>query len=73
MAKDAIAASSVRLTQAELARWWQVSERTLDRWRALGKGPAWIKLNGRVRYCEDDVRAFEQRGRRGGGAGTANV
>ena len=48
------------LTQAELAERWQVSERTLDRWRANGKGPAWMKLNGRVRYRVEDVLAFER-------------
>jgi predicted site-specific integrase-resolvase len=48
------------LTQAELASRWQVSERTLDRWRALGTGPAWMKLNGRVRYRVEDVLEFER-------------
>jgi predicted site-specific integrase-resolvase len=55
---DVVVAS--HLTQAELAERWQVSERTLDRWRAEGKGPAWLKLNGRVRYRVPDVDAFEQ-------------
>lgn len=54
----------IRLTPTELAERWQVSERTLGRWRVLGDGPAWMMLNGRVRYAEDDVQAFEQRGRR---------
>ena len=48
------------LTQAELAERWQVSTRTLDRWRAEARGPAWLKLNGRVRYREEDVLAFER-------------
>ena len=48
------------LNQAELAERWRVSTRTLDRWRDLGKGPAWLKLNGRVRYREEDVLAFER-------------
>ena len=48
------------LTQAELAERWRVSERTLMRWRTLGKGPAWRKLNDRVRYRAEDVDAFER-------------
>ena len=48
------------LIQAELAERWQVSERTLDRWRADGKGPAWLKLNGRVLYRMEDVLEFER-------------
>ena len=48
------------LTQDELAARWRISERTLDRWRALGTGPAWLKLNGRVRYRLEDVEAFER-------------
>jgi predicted site-specific integrase-resolvase len=48
------------LTETELAERWRVSQRTLDRWRALGKGPAWLTLNGRVRYREEDVVAFER-------------
>lgn len=48
------------LTQAELARRWRLSERTLVRWRTLGKGPAWLKLNDRVRYRAEDVDAFER-------------
>jgi hypothetical protein len=48
------------LTQAELAERWRVSERTLDRWREHGKGPAWMKLNGRILYRIEDVLAFER-------------
>jgi hypothetical protein len=48
------------LTSADLARRWQVSERTLDRWRNAEKGPDWLKLNGRIRYRLEDVLAFER-------------
>jgi predicted site-specific integrase-resolvase len=48
------------LTQAELAERWRLSERTLDRWRTEGKGPAWLRLNGRIRYRWEDVLAFER-------------
>jgi predicted site-specific integrase-resolvase len=48
------------LTRTELARRWQLSGRTLDRWRAGGTGPAWLQLNGRIRYRLRDVHAFER-------------
>jgi hypothetical protein len=37
-----------------------LSRRTLERWRAAGTGPAWVKLNGRIRYRAEDIEAFEQ-------------
>jgi predicted site-specific integrase-resolvase len=48
------------LTRSELARRWQLSGRTLDRWRVAGTGPAWLELNGRIRYRLEDVDAFER-------------
>lgn len=54
-----------RLTQDELAAFWRVSPRTLERWRARGRGPAWIRLEGRVLYRLEDVCAYE-RARLGG-------
>lgn len=54
------------LTQAELARRWRLTVRTLDRWRAAETGPACLMLNGRVRYRAEDVLAFERRRLRGG-------
>lgn len=47
-------------TQAELARRWRVSVRTLDRRRAAGTGPAWLRLNGRILYPIEDVLAYER-------------
>jgi hypothetical protein len=60
------------LHQAELARRWRISPRTLERWRWLGRGPGYLKLGGRVVYRVVDVEAFEAtaaaaaRRRRGG-------
>ena len=48
------------LTKTELAERWRVSERTLDRWRAEAKGPAWLGMNGRIRYRLEDVLDFER-------------
>ena len=34
------------------------SQSTLANWRALGVGPKWFKVNGRVYYNFDDLVAF---------------
>ncbi|WP_103761360.1 MULTISPECIES: helix-turn-helix transcriptional regulator [Roseovarius] len=52
------------LTQHDLAFRWRVSRRTLERWRAQGRGPDWLKICGRVLYRRSDVEAFEEAGRR---------
>jgi hypothetical protein len=50
---------SSHLNQAELARRWKLSPRTLERWRWLGQGPRFMKLGGRVAYRLEDIEAFE--------------
>jgi predicted site-specific integrase-resolvase len=47
------------LNQALLANRWQISPRTLERWRWTGEGPAFVKIGGRVIYRLDDILAFE--------------
>jgi hypothetical protein len=47
------------LTQVQLADRWQISERTLERWRWLGQGPRFLKLGGRVVYRVEDVERYE--------------
>jgi hypothetical protein len=47
------------LCQEELARRWRISPRTLERWRWLGQGPAFLKLGGRVAYRLEDIEAYE--------------
>lgn len=47
------------LSQIELAARWNISHRTLERWRWTGEGPKFIKLGGRVIYRLEDVEAFE--------------
>jgi hypothetical protein len=42
-----------------LARRWRISPRTLERWRWLNQGPAFLKLGGRVAYRIEDVEAYE--------------
>lgn len=56
------------LNERQLAARWQVSPRTLQRWRTARLGPAWMKINGRILYALADVRTFEATGRHPGGS-----
>jgi hypothetical protein len=47
------------LSQIELAARWNISHRTLERWRWVGEGPNFLKLGGRVIYRLEDIEAFE--------------
>ena len=47
------------LNQIELARRWRLSPRTLERWRWLKQGPAYLKLGGRIAYRLEDIEMFE--------------
>jgi predicted site-specific integrase-resolvase len=47
------------LNQTELAARWNISHRTLERWRWTGEGPQYIKIGGRVVYRQEDVETFE--------------
>lgn len=53
------------LNQTEVARRWQISPRTLEAWRWLKQGPAYLKIGGRVLYKIEDVETFEAEQRRG--------
>jgi hypothetical protein len=50
------------LTDAQLAARWQLSRGTLANQRSQGRGPAYLKLAGRVRYRRSDIEAYEQAG-----------
>jgi hypothetical protein len=64
-AEGAVAALFARhLNQEQLARRWSLSARTLERWRSIGQGPAYLRLGGRVAYRLEDIEAFEKAGRR---------
>jgi hypothetical protein len=45
--------------QVQLARRWSISPRTLERWRWLTQGPAYLKVGGRVVYRLEDIEAYE--------------
>jgi len=49
------------MTEKHLADRWQLSLKTLQRWRLNGEGPLWHKLFCHVRYHEADILEFEQR------------
>lgn len=48
------------LTQREAADFLRLSERTLERYRRTGTGPAFVKLGRRVVYRIADLTAFTE-------------
>ena len=55
--------SPTYLNQAELARRFRISPRTLERWRCQKTGPHYHKLGGKIVYAVADVEAYERRRR----------
>ena len=47
------------LSEADLASRWDMSPKTLQRWRMEGRGPHYLKLGKRVNYPLKAVIAFE--------------
>jgi hypothetical protein len=47
------------LHQADLARRWRISQRTLERWRWLKQGPAYLRIGGRIIYRIQDIQTYE--------------
>jgi helix-turn-helix protein len=45
-------------TSAEVARYLNVRPNTLDRWSSEGRGPRFVRVNGRRRYDWEDVKAW---------------
>lgn len=48
------------LNQAQLARRWGISERTLERWRWKRRGPRYLKLGGHIAYRLADIEEYER-------------
>jgi hypothetical protein len=47
------------LTTEQAAEILNCDKRTLDNWRSLGRGPAYLKVSKRlIRYLLDDVLAY---------------
>lgn len=53
----------MHLTPQQLAARWQISEKTLERWRRRGTGPGFLRVVGRVLYPLEQVEACEAHGR----------
>ena len=51
--------TTTHLSQRVLAERWDISPRTLERWRWVGQGPKFLKLGGRVVYRLQDVEDYE--------------
>ena len=47
------------LKQEQLADYWGISQRTLERWRSTGWGPIFLNIGGHVVYRVEDIRAYE--------------
>lgn len=50
-----------RLTTAELADFWRVSKRTIERRIHTGHCPAPVRIGSRLLFRREDVLAWEQR------------
>jgi len=46
------------LTPADLSGETKISQQTLAQWRYFGRGPAYVKLGGHVRYMRSAVDAW---------------
>ena len=49
------------LNQIDLAARWNISHRTLERWRWTGEGPRFVKLGGRVVYRLEEYEREQMR------------
>ena len=49
------------MNENELAARWNISPKTLQRWRSEGRGPRFMKMSKRVVYPIDEVFDFESR------------
>lgn len=58
-------AENIYLTPRELAKHWRLTIGHLSWLRRRGKGPAYIKIAGRVIYSHADILAYEIANRRG--------
>jgi hypothetical protein len=52
------------VSEARLARHWDISGRTLQRWRSLGHGPRFRIIGGSVRYRIRDILEYEAQGQK---------
>jgi hypothetical protein len=50
------------LSPEDIADRWQIARQSLANMRSRGRGPAFVKIGGRVRYRWSDVVAYERAG-----------
>lgn len=46
------------LNEEQLATLWNISHRTLQKWRTTGGGPRFVKVGSLVRYRHTDIEDF---------------
>lgn len=51
------------LTESHLAKKFDIAAATWRKWRARGRGPAFYRLGGKIRYALTDVEAWIQASR----------
>lgn len=56
-----LAITRATLNDQELAERLGISRKTLQKWRSLGMGPAYLKLGAKVVYRVEDIEAYIQR------------
>lgn len=54
-------ATRFTLSELELAERLSISRKTLQKWRSLGIGPAYLKLGSKVVYRVEDIEAYIKR------------
>jgi DNA-binding transcriptional MerR regulator len=52
------------MTTKAVSDMFSVPEGTLRYWRKVGLGPPWLKLEGSIRYAQEDVLRYIERNRR---------
>lgn len=54
------APSTEYISQQELARRWGRSEAAISLYSAVGAGPSYLKIDGRVQYALDEIQRYER-------------
>jgi DNA-binding transcriptional MerR regulator len=52
------------LTTKSVSEMLSVPEGSIRYWRKVGLGPRWVKLEGSIRYAEEDVLRYIEQNRR---------
>ncbi len=47
------------MSEKQLAAYWNISRKTLQRWRAMGRGPTYVRVGKSIRYRQSDAAEFE--------------